>query len=106
MPSAEDLQAMAASRATEGVRRGFDSLNMYVQAGPSGLSLLCFFSGLATVLIGGIGVVTELMAASFILYPFQMVPYSCLLFSSFLSKYQNTFAFATFFRYIFICCSS
>ncbi|CAD7966862.1 unnamed protein product [Amoebophrya sp. A25] len=69
----DNLQAEAQQRATQGIRDSIDVVNKYVQAGPQGLSLLCFFSGLATSVIGSLGVIGKMIDMTILTDPFDFV---------------------------------
>ncbi|CAD7957961.1 unnamed protein product [Amoebophrya sp. A120] len=61
-----------------------DGVNTYIQAGPGGLSVLCFFIGIATMVVGVMGVLEEVMDLSlFICDPFDFTLHLYLCFFGF-----------------------
>ena len=61
--------------ASQVARRATRSLNLYVQAGPQGVSLLCFFVGLLATAVGAVEVFTSLLfdPETLLLAPFTLV---------------------------------
>lgn len=57
----------------DSTKRSLDVINSYVQMGPQGLSVLCFFVGLGTVVLGSLQAVTEVMTGAVFIGPFHFV---------------------------------